>query len=234
MNIQFLRNLLLLIIILIRFQLSAAFGQATNSNYSGANSGIWGDPMNWTPAGVPNNSGTATFNVTIDNKAVTLDIDTTISSLTTPGNAPHLTSNDHSLTSAATDTVAGGTVEGGGSILFAARNVDVKFDLGNYAAFSGTTLNETAAFFDIRAAAGRTATLQFNGAHIVNNNAGIFLGGAGAAGGTGTVKIVDENGADALRDFSHNLLHGFIQVSEGATYTFPNSIVNEGDASSCL
>ena len=217
MNIHLLRNALLFTVVLLKFQISDTFAQATITNYTGENFGNWNEPTNWTPAVVPNNSGGATFDVTINNKSVTLDIDATISRLTTPGSALVLSSEDHSLRSSATDTV------GLGRFIFSANTVDVRLDLGNYAAFSGTTLDETASLLDMTAAAGRTATLQFNGAHIVENNGRFFLEGAG------TVKIVDENGTDALRDFNHNLLHGYISYTRGQTYTFANSIVNEGE-----
>lgn len=216
MNIHLLRNALLLIVVLSKLQISNTFAQATASNYTGADFGTWNTPMAWTPSGVPNNSGAATFDVTIDNKNVTLDIDATISRLNTSGSALYLFSRDHTLTSAVTNTVGSGTVR------FTASSVDVKLDLGNYAAFSGTTLNEAAPLFDLTALAGRTTTLQFNGAHIVESNGRFYLGG------TGMVKIVDENGADALRDFNHNLVLGVIQIADGLTFTFPNSIVNEG------
>jgi len=193
-----------------------AFAQATSSTYVGPDNGNWNDPANWSPAVVPNNNGVATFDVTIDNKTVNLDIDPTISSLTTPGDFPFLLSTDHSLKSATTDTVGFGDLE------FTADTVDVKLDLGNYKAFSGTRLDETAWFFVLTAAAGRTATLQFNGAHIVENNGSFSLRGVG------TTRIVDQNGADALRDLTHNQLLGFIEVADQAIYTFPNSITNEG------
>ena len=207
---------LLLVCVALSFLGGDAFAQATSSTYIGPDNGNWNDPANWSPAIVPNNSGTATFDVTIANTTVNLDIDPSISSLTTPGDFPFLFSTDHSLKSAVTDTVGFGDLE------FTADSVDVKLDLGNYKAFSGTRLDETAWFFVLTAASGRTATLQFNGAHIVENN------GAFSLRGTGTKKIVDENGADALRDLTHNQLLGFIEVADGATYTFPNSIVNEG------
>ncbi|MFZ1218992.1 MAG: hypothetical protein WAO00_06840 [Chthoniobacterales bacterium] len=220
MNIQLLRNTLLVIVALSKLQISNTFAQATASNYTGENFGTWNIPTNWTPAGVPNNSGSATFDVTIDNKNITLDIDATISRLTMLGDSPFLSSTDHSLTSAATDTIGLSDFR---EIDFTANQTDVKLDLGNYAAFSGTTLHNTAKLFYLAAAAGRTAIWQFNGAHIVENDGRFSLGGAG------TVKIVDENGTDALRDFTHNLVHGSIKVSNGLAYTFPNNIVNEGD-----
>lgn len=216
MNIHLLRNALLLIVVLSEFEISNTFAQATITNYTGENFGTWNTPTAWTPSGVPNNSGTATFDVTIDNKSVTLDIDATVSRLTTPGGFS-LTSNDHSLTSGATNTV------GLGRIIFTAGNADVKLDLGNYAAFTGTRLDETASFFDLTAVASRTVTLQFNGAHIVENNGKLVFEGAG------NVRIADENGTDALRDFTRNQVLGLIEALRGQSYTFPNSIVNEGE-----
>ena len=51
---------------------------------------------------------------------------------------------------------------------------------------------------------------------------------ASPSGGAGTPRFVDELGADALRDLTHNLPIGLIQVADGTTYTFPNSLINEG------
>jgi hypothetical protein len=216
MNIHLFRNALLFIVCLTELWASNSFAQATVSNYTGPDFGTWNTPAAWTPSGVPNNNGTATFDVTIDNKSVTLDIDPTVNRLTTLG-AFTLTSNDHSLTCGATNTV------GLGRIVFTAGNADVKLDLGNYAAFSGTTLNETAPLFDLIATASRTVTLQFNGAHIVENNGDLVFEGAG------TVRIADENGTDALRDFTRNQVLGLIEAMRGQNYTFRNSIVNEGE-----
>jgi hypothetical protein len=175
--------------------------------------------MHWTPVGVPNNNGTATFDVTIDNLTVNLDIDPTITSLTMPGDAPFLYSTDHSMKIGATDEVAMGDIE------ITADQKDVKFDLGNFKAFSNKRLDETAWFIAVNAAAGRTATIQFNGADVVSNN------GAPGFMGPGNARITDENGLDAFRNMTLNEPLGFLQIGPGAGshYTVAKSVTNEGN-----
>jgi hypothetical protein len=199
--------------------ISFVHGQTTTSTYIGANDGNWNNAANWSPMIVPNNSGTATFDVTIDNKTVHLDIDAIITSLSTPGDAPFLLSTDHSLKIGATDEVAFGDIE------FTADQKDVKCDLGNFKAFSNHRLDESAFFIDAIAAAGRTARIQFRGADVVSNN-----GGAGFQG-PGNARITDENGLDAFRNFNHNEVLGFFQVGpgRGSHYTVAKSLTNEGE-----
>ena len=209
---------LLITAALAAITISHAFAQATASTYTGPDNGNWNDPTNWSPPVVPNNLGPVTFDVTIDNKTVNLDIDTTISSLTTPGDAPFLFSTDHNLTSSTTDMVGFGDYE------FTADTKDVKADLGSLKAFSGTRLDETAFFLAAIAGPGRTATIQFKGANVVTNNGGVGFQG------DGTARIVDENGLDAFRNFIHNEPLGFFQVGPGGGhYTIANSITNEGN-----
>ena len=134
------------------FAAAAVATQAqTDSNYVGPDNDNWNVAANWLPAVVPNNGGGATFDVTIDNKTVNLDIDATISSLTMPGDAPFLFSTDHNLTIGATDEVAFGDIE------FTADQQDVICDLGDFKAFANHRLDETAWFIAVNAAAGRTA-----------------------------------------------------------------------------
>jgi hypothetical protein len=64
------------------------------------------------------------------------------------------------------------------------------------------------------------ATLQFPGADIVHNGGGIFLGDPLA-------KIVDENGSDALRNFSHITATGFFGIS-GFSFTKAGDFTNDG------
>lgn len=208
-------------LLLVCAALALLGGQAlaqTNSTYTGPDNGNWNDPMHWTPTGVPNNSGTATFDVTIDNLTVNLDIDPTINSLAMPGDAPFLYSTDHSIKIGATDEVGFGDIE------FTADQKDVKCDLGNFKAFSNKRLDETAWFIAVNAAAGRTATLKFNGADVVSNN------GAPGFMGPGTAQITDENGLDAFRNMTRNEPLGFFQVGPGAGshYTVAKSVTNEG------
>jgi hypothetical protein len=211
---------LLLVCVALALLGGHAFAQATTSTYVGPDNGNWNDPANWSPAVVPNNSGTATFDVTIDSKTVNLDIDPTISSLTMMGDEPtvYLYSTDHSIKILATDEVAFGDIE------FAADQQDVVCDLGDFKAFSNKRLDETAWFISVNAAAGRNATLKFNGADVVSNN------GAPGFMGPGNATITDENGLDAFRNMVRNEVFGFFQVGPGlgSHYTVAKSVTNEG------
>ena len=164
---------------------------------------------------MPNNNGSATFDVTIPGKTVNLNLDVTINSLTFSGANPRLNVTDHNFTSAASDI--GRT----GRFYLTATNVDSTANLGNLAGFSGTTLTD-GLFYGVIANAGRASSLQFNGAHIVTNAAVFSLQGAGIP------RIKDQNGLDALRDFNHNALPGSFEVTNGASYTIANSFLNEG------
>lgn len=211
---------LLLVCAAFAFLGGHAFAQATSSTYVGPDNGNWNDPANWSPALVPNNSGTATFDVTIDSKTVNLDIDPTISSLTMPGDDINvfLYSTDHSIKIGATDEVAFGDIE------FTADQQDVMCDLGDFKAFSNKRLDETAWFIAVNAAAGKTAMLKFNGADVVSNN------GAPGFMGPGLAQITDENGLDAFRNMVRNEVLGFFQVGPGlgSHYTVAKSVTNEG------
>jgi len=67
------------------------------------------------------------------------------------------------------------------------------------------------------------ATFQFAGADIVHNAASIGISGPLA-------KIIDENGADALRNFSHNTAAGVFSVS-GRDFSIPGNFTNDGTLS---
>lgn len=193
------------------------------STYTGPIEGNWGDPANWSPPVVPNNSESDRFAVRIANVFLTLDLDVAVNRITFArgdsvifgGKAPLLLCIDHNFSSLNTKVGTGGIV------FFFADTKDVAGDLGNLADFSGTTLNSGYAYV-VGASAGRTATLKFNGANIVQNNAGLELGGAEA-------RIVDENGNDALRHFRHNLLSGYFDLEVGRDFTTEGSFVTEGE-----
>lgn len=210
---------ILILLCAITVWVSQASGQTTSSTYSGPDMGNWNKAANWSPAGVPNNTGSKAFDVTIDNKPVTLDIDVHISSLRMAGDAPALFATDHSLSTTTTETAGPSDIE------FTAEATNATANLGNLSAFSGTTLDESIYLLLASASAGHTATVKFNGAHVVTNNGGIAFVGAG------TTRITDENGLDAFRDFNHNLPLGFFAPVVGATYTIAQSMVNEGNFS---
>ncbi len=193
------------------------------STYIGPIEGNWGDSANWSPPVVPNNDGSDTFVVRIANVFLTLDLDVAVNRITfAPGDsvifggpAPLLLCFDHDFSSLQTKVGVGGIP------YFFADTKDVTGDLGDLADFSGTTLNTGYAYV-VAASAGRTATLKFNGANIVKNNAGLELIGAGT-------RIVDENGGDALEHFRHNLLFGYFDLEVGRNFTTEGSFVNEGE-----
>ncbi len=214
MNTLLLRKSFLILAVISATGLTASADNIT-STYIGPDFGTWSKPANWRPNVVPDNSGASTFNVTIDTKAVVLDIDVMINRLALPGEFPFLVAADHNLTSATTDFVAVG------QLVVDASVGDTTANLGNLKAFSGTTLDDTAYLLAASAGAGRTATIQFNGANVVTNNGGPALVGPG------TPRVVDENGNDAFRNFNHNAPLGFFQI-EDTSFTVANSMTNEG------
>jgi len=65
-----------------------------------------------------------------------------------------------------------------------------------------------------------SVTLKFNGADIVNNAASISLSAP-------TTKIVDQNGADALRNFAHNLASGTFTLTDH-NFSSTGAFTNDG------
>ena len=95
---------------------------------------------------------------------------------------------------------------------------------GNLTNFDGTTRTLTGGTYSIigngSSGSNYSATLQFAGADIVHNAASLEIYGPLA-------KIVDQNGADALRNFSHNTVTGVFSVS-GRDYSIPGNFTNDG------
>ena len=217
------RNLVLAIILELLL-LSRAWAATTNSAYIGPDFGNWSDPANWSPPLVPNNGGGQTFDVTIPGLDVVLDIDATVNSFTVRGGPPpvdaNIVSTDHNFTSGAT------SITNDGEIDFFADTLDVTANLGDLADFSGTSLN-SGFFYGLNASSGLTATLQFNGAHIVTNFAGFGFFGPG------THRIINENGADALAGFSVNGyadgVPGFFALIDGASFGLTPAFTNMGE-----
>ncbi len=182
----------------------------TDTMYIGPNNGLYSNSANWSN-GVPINNTFHAINNT--DFIIRLDIDPTINSLTLGAAIGRLFGTDHNF------TVTGSTGMGAGNRLdvVAQSLSNVKFDLGNLTNFSGTTLNSGGYF--VTAAPGTTSNLQFNGANIVTNSARIGLIGAGAS-------IVDQNGANALANFTTNTY--FIRFGSGYNFTTPNNFTNNG------
>jgi hypothetical protein len=185
-------------------------------------------PENWAPVGVPNNSSSNTYNVTIPDKAVFVDIHVTINRLVLGGG-----SGDAALLVSETDTSEGSfTVQGDftndGLLLLSNANFTVNGNLKN---FDAGTRTLTGGSYDISGSdifpdgitpVPRSAILQFPGADIVHNASAIALRGEKA-------DITDENGLNGLRNFADNTASGSFFV--GADYVFfsPGDFSNAGE-----
>ena len=145
---------------------------AIDSTFTGPDSGKWGQAANWSPAKVPFNFGRRSFDVSIADHTVFLDIDPTINRLSLGGSSAALSSVNHSLVSGATNVTPVGLLD------FTAKSTDVIVDAGTLADFSDFTLSGGAYF--LTSAPGKTATLRFNGADIQTVDALLYIVGAGS------------------------------------------------------
>jgi hypothetical protein len=228
-------------ILVVLLPRAAKAGAVDSTFIVGSGGGNYNNAANWSPAQVPNNSGSTLYNVTIAagdleaNKRATLDIDVTISNLSLSGtngagignNNPDGGSTDHNLTVTGTTTndvldARLGYPEG---IAVSADNKDTTFDLGTLTNFSGTTL--TGGFYGVRDLSGQgqhLATVRFAGANIVTlSGASIYLAGPGS-------RITDEQGNDAL----HNLAvidGGSSLTIDTRDFTTAGDLANDGDIS---
>jgi hypothetical protein len=215
---------------------------AGNGTRQGA-TGNWSNSGQWNPATVPNNTADNYYNPTITGLTLTvplvgsptgatltrtfgearMDVDTVISdlNLTTAGVTSNgLLINEHSLivlgtTSDQSSSQPSLNVQQTGFLINAVNN-DVLFSLGNFANFSGTTLNGTRLNLESE---GPVATIQFNGAHVVTLNASVSLSGANA-------QITDENGNNGLRDLAVIGQNASLVVITRAFTTAGNLTVN--------
>jgi len=217
MKTNLVRKTSLILCVVIIGAFTSAFAEPINSTYVGPIGGNWGDPANWSPPIVPNNSGNQEFNVSIDGPGgpVTLDINAAINSLAFISS--FLTSTDHNL-------ISGGTSAGDWGLYFSAETTSVLANLGNLVDFSGTTLNS--GFYQADTSysdpsLGLTSTIQFNGADIRTTNGYTGLYGAGA-------RIVDQNGHDALANLQHILVDGVFDLETGRNFRSAGPVVNEG------
>nr|MDQ2659331.1 hypothetical protein [Verrucomicrobiota bacterium] len=204
---------ILLVFATLAFSAIPLSAQVTNSSYTGTDMGHWGTAGNWTPAVVPDNTGVMSYNVSIADHAVTLDIDPTISILSLGGDSASITSVDRSLSANATSLTPAGSLD------FTADKANVLMDAGSLSDFSGTTL--TGGTYSLRSAPGKTATLRFDGANIRTNSAAIFLVGAGS-------QIVNESNVNALAHLQLNTVEGFLDFEKGQNIATPGSFVNDG------
>lgn len=190
----------------------AGNAHAIDSTYIGPDLGRWGKAANWLPSKVPFNNGRRSYDVTIADHTVNLDINPTISSLSLGGEAATVASLNHSLASGATSLTPAGALD------FSAVRTDVIMDAGALADFSNFTLSSGAYF--LTSAPGKAATLRFIGADIQTIDALLYLLGAGSS-------VVDETNRDALTHVSHITINGDFETESQALST-TNSLVNEG------
>ncbi|MEY2489161.1 MAG: hypothetical protein QOC70_1103, partial [Verrucomicrobiota bacterium] len=179
-------------------------------------SAYYGDPNNWSPPGVPNNSPEKSFNVTVGEQ-ISLNIDPTVSNLTLV--SATLLAEGHSL------VVNGSFTNGGQSRMTSAFDQPSLFTiLGALTNFDAGSRTLTGGSYYLGGTyivgSNHPTVLQFAGADIVHNAASIGLFHPQA-------KIVDENGSDALRNFAHNTAAGVFSLS-GTHFSLPGNFTNDG------
>ena len=125
--------------LLVALFLPQSMAQTTSSWNGGT--GNWSVTSDWTPSGVPNNSGSNTFSVNIltPNSVVSMDVlNATIDNLTLA--APNsLTINTGNTLNLVSDTSANfGTITNNGGLVLAENFVPSSPTLNNYGVISGT------------------------------------------------------------------------------------------------
>jgi hypothetical protein len=177
----------------------------------------YGDPNNWTPAEVPNNTALRNYNAIISpGFAVEVNVDATISNLSLYG--PFTGLNIRGKTFAVTGRTADLGIEHGAINIESSANAAAKFDAGMLSSFSNKTLTGN---YNL-SSYGSPATLQFRGADISTLN-DCHIGFYGPL-----ARIVDESGNDALRNFARLGGRASLSISDQSMVTnAPFS--NEGD-----
>ncbi len=163
----------------------------------------YGNPHNWSPQEVPDNSAAKSYNVTIP-ASVIMDINAKITSLSLSA----------SLLTDGRSLVVTGTTKNEGVIRV---NAGGFFATGALANFDATTRTLTGGEYDVD----ENGILKFGGADIVHNSASITLGGYGAW-------ITDGNGHNGLRNFTHNQPQGRFAVI-GTGFAARSDFRNEGN-----
>jgi hypothetical protein len=221
-------NLIKLIAVtLFPLPLMALHAQMRSSTYTGRAGGNWSNPANWTPKVVPNNTGTATFDVTdpVSLPGVTADIDITVNTFTMQNDFSGISGADHNFTSGSSSigVASAGQPFGGGVIFVNPVHKSVVWNLGNLADFSGTTLGGGNYVIDtVGSDPGVTGTIQWNGAKVVSNGGDIQFAGANTL-------YKDELGDDALAGLAHNLPSGILDMEVGRNFTTAGAFLNEGE-----
>jgi hypothetical protein len=185
-----------------------------------APTGNYGDPANWSPPQVPNNTALVQYKVAIPAAEVTLDISPTISNLTL--DSAEILAGGHALTvtggAAGSFTLRGGAVivEGNvtntGTIELFDSVLDARSGVAN---FDAKTRTLTSGAFRLV-----FATLRFAGADIVRNSGTVQLWSGS--------KILDHNGNDALRHLAFNDAAGELELQIPTTVRTAGDFENAG------
>jgi hypothetical protein len=171
--------------------------------------GDYSRPANWSPAEVPNNTAEREYHVLLpQNAQLRIDTDATVSSLTQPTG-----DNSYISVEGRTFRVTGGTQIGRPRITITGYGdgglQSGLFDAGSFSAFAEGSLTGDFAIYS----EATPATLQFRGANIkALRNATLTIHGTAAS-------IVDENGADALRNLAVIDADSRLEVSEHVATT---------------
>jgi hypothetical protein len=184
-----------------------------NSTFVGGGDSInkYSNPANWSPAEVPNNSSSKIYDITVALKYVNLDMDATVENLTLIGQTASFYVNGFSYTVTGTATVdANSYLDAFGTFLIT----------GSLSNFDASSMTLSGGRYSVTSVNGRTSSLRFPGADIVNNSAWITLFGQTAA-------ITDTLGRDGLRNFAHNLAGARFSVV-ARDYTINNVFTNDG------
>lgn len=213
---------------------SAAAASEVNSKFIGSNDAPYENASNWSPAQVPNNSQSASYNVTITDKHVPVSIDATISKLTLAATAnigafnfPSLEVIDHAFTVTDTTSAPAGSRA---SFSVSAKSHSASLNLGTLREFANTIL---VGDYAVEAPnASPPATMRFNGANIVTlgdpsaradqfTSSSLVLAGPGAS-------LVDENGNSALGNLARISPTGTLDLELEHILSLSHDLTNAG------
>src|SRR4051812_17537656 len=119
----------------------------------------YSDVANWTPNVVPVNGGGNTFDVELLDHWVNFDIDATVNNISSQSG--YLFVDGHNFTATQSSNLS--------TVYINTQVADAAVDLGTFAKYSPGTHSFVGDTISVKALPSRIATLQFNGADIVNN-----------------------------------------------------------------
>lgn len=218
-----LRYGLLLFVTLTAVQLASA-QTIVNSVFTVRSTADYGDPNNWSPPEVPNNSPEKSYNITIPSSQIRMNIDATVSNVTLDTATILSEGEGHTFRVNGATTIkhstgqylwdffltsqdpTGSTVLAGSLSNFSAGSLSGWYYLSNYNTSAGWV------------------TLQFNGAHVTTlSSARLALAGP-------FTRVVDELGNDALRDLAHIDSNSSLQMV-GRQFVATGPFTNDGELS---